>query len=222
MNSDSHSVSQMKARAPSKPSRGEARRAALVAAATDVFLERGFGAATLDEVVRRAGGSRATLYENFGSKEGLFAAIIAAQCALVVEPLRTLAQEKGALEDVLFAVGRRFLDILMNPRGLGLYRMVSAEAGRFPALGQQVFESGPKAAADQLAGYLRDQIKAGTLALDDADLAARHFLEMVKGDLHTRTLFAAGPAPTSAEIDMCVRGAVRIFLAGARPQGKQT
>ena len=208
--------------APLRPSRGQIRRAAFVTAATDVFLEYGFGAATLDEVVRRAGGSRATLYENFGSKEGLFAAIIAAQCALVVEPLRTLAQEKGAPEEVLFAVGRRFLDILMNPRGLGLYRLVSAEAGRFPALGKQVFESGPKAAADQLAGYLRRQVKAGTLVLDDADLAARHFLEMVKGDLHTRALFAAGPAPTSDEIDICVHGAVRIFLTGVRSQREKT
>jgi len=203
---------------PARPTRGQIRCAAIVAAATDVFLEVGFGAATLDEVVRRAGGSRATLYENFGSKEGLFAAIIAAQCAQIVEPLRALAHDGGAPEDVLFAVGRRFLDILMSPRGLGLYRLVSAEAGRFPALGMQVFESGPKAAADQLAGYLQSQVEAGTLVLEDTDLAARHFLEMVKGDLHTRALFAAGPAPASDEIDTCVRAAVRLFLAGARRQ----
>lgn len=199
-----------------KPSRGESRRAAIVAAATDVFLEHGFGAATLDEVVRRAGGSRTTLYENFGSKEGLFAAIIAEQCARVVEPLQALPQEKGEPEDVLYAVGRRFLDVLMNPRGLRLYRLVSAEAARFPALGAQVYKSGPKAAADQLASYLRAQIEAGTLLLADADLAARHFLEMVKGDLHTRALFNVAPLPSDAEIDACVRGAVATFLAGAQ------
>lgn len=203
--------------AAQKPSRGEMRRAAIVAAATDVFLEHGFGAATLDDVVRRAGGSRATLYENFGSKEGLFAAIIARQCDLIVAPLKALSEDDGAPEDVLAAVGRRFMDILMSPRGLGLYRMVSAEAARFPALGAQVFACGPKAAADRLAVYLRAQVEAGTLSVPDADLAARHFLEMVKGDLHTRALFNVAPAPKSAEIDACVKSAVAIFLTGARP-----
>ncbi len=200
-----------------KRSRGEIRRAAIVAAATDVFLDQGFAAATLDDVVRRAGGSRATLYQNFGSKEGLFAAIIAKQCELVVAPLKALSEGDGRPEDVLAELGRCFMDILMSPRGLGLYRMVSAEASRFPALGAQVFASGPKAAADQLAVYLRAQVKAGTLRLPNVDLAARHFLEMVKGDLHTRALFNVAPLPTAAEIETCVTGAVDTFLTGARP-----
>lgn len=201
---------------PRKPSRGEIRRAAIVAAASDVFLEYGFGAATLDEIVRRSGGSRATLYENFGSKEGLFAAIIAEQCAGVVEPLQVVPHAKGRPEDVLYAVGKRFLGILMQPGGLGLYRLVSAEGARFPELAARVFEAGPKAAADQLSGYFRTQVKQGELAIDDPDLAARHFLEMVKGDLHTRALFGVPPAPTPAEIETCVRGAVTTFLEGAR------
>lgn len=200
-----------------KPSRGELRRAAIVAAATDVFLENGFGTATLDDVVRRAGGSRTTLYEHFGSKEGLFAAIIAEQCELIVAPLQAASEVGGPPEKVLVDVGRRFMDILMSPRGLGLYRMVSAEAARFPALGAQVFACGPKAAADRLAIYLRAQVEAGALALPDTDLAARHFLEMVKGDLHTRALFNVAPLPTSVEIDACVKGAVATFLDGARP-----
>ena len=208
-------VSSLRAR---KPSRGEARRAAIVTAATHVFLEHGFGAATLDEVVRRAGGSRATLYENFGSKEGLFAAIIAEQCARVVEPLQVVPHAKGRPEDVLYAVGKRFLGVLMHPGGLGLYRLVSAEGARFPELVTRVFESGPKAAADHLAGYFRTQVKQGELSLADPDLAARHFLEMVKGDLHTRALFGVPPTPTADEIEACVRGAVQIFLAGARPR----
>jgi AcrR family transcriptional regulator len=201
-----------------KPTRGEARRAAIIAAATDVFLEQGFGATTLDEIVRRAGGSRATLYENFGSKEGLFAAIIAEQCARVVEPLQIVPHAMGKPEDVLYAVGKRFLGVLMRPGGLGLYRLVSAEGARFPELVTQVFEQGPKAAADHLAGYFRSQIKQGALAIADADLAARHFLEMVKGDLHTRALFGVPPAPTADEIEACVRGAVHTFLNGARPR----
>lgn len=198
-------------------SRGHARRKAIMAAAAEVFLEQGFGAATLDEVVRRAGGSRATLYEHFGGKEGLFAAIITEECAAMVAPLEPIAAD-GAPADVLYAVGRRFLDILTSARGLGLYRLVSAESVRFPALGAQVFAAGPKTAAEHLASYLRRQIDIGVLALPDADLGARHFLEMIKGDLHTRALFNVAPPPSADEIDSCVRGAVATFLTGARKE----
>jgi AcrR family transcriptional regulator len=197
-----------------KLSRGESRRAAILAAAAEVFLEQGFGGATLDEVVRRAGGSRTTLYEQFGSKEGLFAAIIAQQADIVVEPIRALADTSGKPEEILYAVGRRFMDVIMNPRGLALYRLVSGESGRFPELGKHVFKSGPEAAATHLAAYLRAQVKAGKLALTNTDLAARHFLEMVKGDLHTRALFNIGALSARSEIDRCVRQAVKTFLYG--------
>lgn len=198
-----------------KPSRGEARHEAILAAAAEVFLEHGFEGATLDEIVRRAGGSRATLYQRFGGKEGLFAAIIAQQCALIVEPLASVGETSGPPQDVLVDIGIRFMETLMSPRGLGLYRTVSAEAVRFPELGVKVFESGPKPAADILAVYLRAQTSAGVLALSDPHASARHFLEMVKGDLHTRALFNVPPLPTPKEIEKSVRGAVATFLKGA-------
>src|SRR5690606_7608766 len=96
-------------RTSARSARGESRRAAILAAAAEIFLRDGFGGATLDEVVRRAGGSRATLYQQFGSKEGLFAAIIAQQCELVIEPLQAIADAKGDPKEILCAVGRRFM-----------------------------------------------------------------------------------------------------------------
>src|SRR4051812_15565391 len=98
-----------------RSSRGEARRAGILSAARDVFLERGFEGATLDEIVRRAGGSRTTIYEQFGGKEGLFAAIIANVCEEVVAPL--LVEEGGDLEQTLYLTGRRFLAVIMSPQG---------------------------------------------------------------------------------------------------------
>jgi AcrR family transcriptional regulator len=198
-----------------KPSRGEARRAALMNAAREVFLERGFGAATVEEIIRRAGGSRATLYEQFGSKEALFAAIIAKVCKTVVEPIVTQS-DGGDLETTLNVIGRRFLQALMNPIGLGLYRLVVAEGGRFPELGKQVFEAGPETAARELAAYFRREAVRNDLSIADPDLAARHFLELVKGDLHSRALLGVDSAPSQAEIDKCVRHAVRTFLYGVR------
>src|ERR1700719_5026602 len=56
--------------------RGEIRRSQILDAAVEVFLDNGYGAATIDLVVERAGASKATVYSFFGGKEGLFAAIV--------------------------------------------------------------------------------------------------------------------------------------------------
>lgn len=196
-------------------SRGEARRAAILAAAREVFLERGFEAATLDEIIRRAGGSRATVYAQFGGKEGLFGAIIAKVCADIVAPLIHVRQEEN-FEATLYAIGRRYLEALLNPTGLALYRLAAGESGRFPELGRQVYAAGPATAARELAAYLRRESTRSDLSLADPDLAARHFLELVKGDLHTRALFNVDAAPSESEIATCVREGVRTFLQGIR------
>src|SRR5687768_7684453 len=113
-------------RPPVQP-RGERRREALLAAATAVFLERGFAGSTLDEVIARAGGSRATLYQQFGGKEGLFAAIIGAVCEHMVVPLLEATQSPGDPRRVLTTFAKRFLDALLAPDSLALYRVMSGE-----------------------------------------------------------------------------------------------
>jgi len=199
-----------------RPSRGERRRGKLLEAARRVFLERGFEGATLDAVIARAGGSRATLYEQFGDKEGLFAAIIAEVCDDIQAPIAGGIGSDRDPGTALQAFALRFLMRLMEPESLALYRLVVAESRRFPKLGAQVFAAGPERAARSLADYLRAETKAGRLVVRDADAAVRIFLEMIKGDLHTRALFGAGKPPSKREIEATVTLAVRIFLSGVR------
>lgn len=201
--------------ASAKPvARGAARRKAMLAAATSVFLKRGFEAATLDEVIERSGGSRATLYSQFGGKEGLFAAIIEDLCAAIMAPLAGGLEPTRAPKEVLTAFAGRFLGRLLEPANVGLYRLVIGEAQRFPELGRRVFAAGPAAAAETLVAYLRAETRRGRLHVRQPDMAARVFLEMIKGDLHTRVLFGLGPAPRTAELEQTVREAVRSFLEG--------
>ncbi len=196
---------------PTPNPRAERRRAALLEAARGVFVERGYAEATLDDVIARAGGSRATLYKQFGGKEGLFAAVIADICAGIVAPLADARADRTP-EEVLLAFGRSFMAALMAPDGLALYRAVIGSAQHVPELAAAVYRSGPAAAAEHLAFYLRRWKDLGLIDLSDPDLAARHFLEMVKGDLHFRALVRVDP-PSESEIDGCVRSAVRLFMA---------
>src|SRR5207237_709515 len=108
--------------------------------------------------------------------------------------------------------------VLMRPEGLALFRMVIAESPRFPALGKAVFRAGPEAAAKVLAQYLKGQVRAGVIVCPDPDLSARHFLEIVTGDLHMRALMIPGQPPTAAERKRCVVQAVTTILDGLRPR----
>ena len=204
-----------KRRAEEPGGRGEVRYDAFLTAATEVFLEFGFANATLDEVIRRSGGSRATLYAQFGSKEGLFAAIIAAKRDQIVAALEQMATG-GAVDEVLKRFATAYMRELMAPEGLALYRVVIGESARFPDLGASVFSSGPQTAASRLASYLRDQSESGVLDLPDPDLAARQFLQIVKGDLHERALMQPALIVTKKAIAHCIAVAIATFLNGAR------
>lgn len=197
------------------PSRGERRREKLLTAAREVFLRNGFEGATLDQVIARAGGSRATLYEQFGGKEGLFAAIVAEICDDIQAPITGGLGSDRDPGTALHAFAMRFITRLLEPESLALYRLVVAESRRFPKLGARVFAAGPERGTQALAEYLRAESRAGRLVVRDADAAARIFLEMIKGDLHTRALFGAGK-PSMRETEVTVATAVRIFLSGVR------
>ncbi len=139
------------AEARSRQTRGMQRRAAILSAATDVFLEQGYKGARLDEVIRRSGGSLATLYAEFGGKEGVFAAIIAGICDEIIASLPDLdGPSVHPPEEVLLTFARTYVGLLLAPISLALYRVVIAESARFPQLGRAVFEAGPAIASARL------------------------------------------------------------------------
>ncbi|OBS08684.1 TetR/AcrR family transcriptional regulator [Acidihalobacter prosperus] len=196
--------------------RGEARRDALLEAATALFMTHGYEGTSLEMVIERAGGSRRSVYQYFENKEGLFAAAVGAQLDGIVKKLLPAATPDDAPEQVLEVVGRAFVEALLSPPAIALFRIVIGEGKRFPDLGRQAYEKGPVKAYALLAGYLRSLTERGVANIDDAQAAARQLLEMMKGDLHLRALLQPGWVPQGDEVARCVRTAVDIFLNGVR------
>ena len=117
--------------------RKEARPAELLDAALDVFFEKGFAAARLDDIATRAGVSKGTVYLYFNSKEGVFEALVRAIPQANVEQLRTVAADPSVpadelLERVMRAVG----GFLRDERMMKFPRLIIAEAGNFPHLAE--------------------------------------------------------------------------------------
>ncbi|MEL6266296.1 MAG: TetR/AcrR family transcriptional regulator [Pseudomonadota bacterium] len=203
---------------PVVSARSARRRAAMIEAAMDVFTRHGFAAASLDMVIERSGGSRRTLYEQFGNKEGLFLATVDALLGRIVEGLEAgLRLGSDNPEEDLARAGTGWLRALLSEDAVAVCRLVMAEIARFPSLGQRFYDTGPSRSYGAIAAYLRQQTEAGRLAIADPDAAACQFVEMLKGDLHLRALLCGQTSPPEAAIDAHVRSAVRLFLKGAAP-----
>jgi AcrR family transcriptional regulator len=196
------------------------RRQALLDAARDVFLERGYANATIDAVVERAGGSKATVYALFENKEGLFAALVAE----AAEELSTLVQNyplDGRIEDDLRDFGRHYLEILTRPERLALFRLVLGECGRVPEVGDIFYRTGPQAIFQRVADMLRSAANRGQIAVSDAEGLAHFFIDALRGHIHMQVLLNPTRRPTSKEIERHVDFVVENFLRACRPSARQ-
>ncbi|ADW76411.1 MULTISPECIES: TetR/AcrR family transcriptional regulator [Rahnella] len=198
--------------------RTEARRDAIVDAAAELFQECGYERASMNELARRLGGSKATLYNYFPSKESLLVAVVKAYAtghlSDAVDGLSAPLPDLP-LETVLTRFGERMLLVLTNDgTALAVYRMVIAEAGRSD-IGMLFHDAGPGEAIESLAAFLALAMQKGQLGNADADLRARQFLALVTAQTNMR-LYQSDPAPLDViEIKQLVKNAVEMFLYGA-------
>ncbi|HYC04377.1 MAG TPA: TetR/AcrR family transcriptional regulator [Azospirillaceae bacterium] len=193
-----------------------AKAAQILAAAKEVFLQQGFGAASMDAIARTAGVSKATLYAHFQGKEELFARVVSGEWAShwkqETEPEAPADDPRAALE----SFGRRFVALLLHPEALAIYRITVGEAVRFPELGRLFFEGGPATVRRRLTAYLAAAASAGRLRVPDPALAAEQFLGMMQTPLHLRSLLDIGEGTGPREQARIIAAAVETFLAAHR------
>jgi AcrR family transcriptional regulator len=113
--------------------RKEARPAELMEAGLAAFLEHGFAATRMEDVARRAGAAKGTLFRYFPTKEALFEAAVASRAAPLWEGLPA-PPEDAPLAEVAAALARRVHGALARPEVLGLLRIILTEGPRFPAV----------------------------------------------------------------------------------------
>ena len=192
------------------------KRAAILKAAAGAFLQVGFGAASMDAIARAAGVSKATVYAHFASKEALFAAIIEEGARARFGDID--ADDSSDIAEGLRSIGRKFVDMALSPGGVAMYRVVVAEAARFPELGRAFYDNGPRVMRDSIERFLSRAAARGQLAMDDARSAGDQFFGMIKGDLYVRLLLGMTDEADRKEIDRVIEQAVRTFLAAFRPR----
>lgn len=203
---------------PGRPRAGDQPRADVVlGAASQVFLEVGYAAASIDEVAARARASKSTIYGTFGGKQGLFLAVVEAAVARNRPAGLAPDADESPQELVLTRFLDDLLDALLLPESLALLQVVAAESARTPALGRRVFAALTGTGATQLSDYLGRAAAAGRLHVERPDVAAFQLLGLVKEALFwPRLLGVEGPV-VDADRETVIAQAVSSFLAAHRP-----
>ena len=115
--------------------RKDARPGELTEAALELFIERGFAATRLEDVARRAGVSKGTLYLYFDSKEELFKTVIRESYLVpLAEAEEMMASFQGSAADLIREILRRWWQQVGSTKRAGMTKLVIAEAGNFPDL----------------------------------------------------------------------------------------
>ena len=190
------------------------RREHILAVAAQAFALEGYGITSMSTIAARLGGSKATLYKYFSSKEELFQAVMQRKSAAVIGPLAELADTSQDPKALLTAFGTIFLSRLCQPDALDIHRTVHGEGQRFPEVARTFFAYGPDAAYAILTPVLERFHQEGRIDCPDPRLAAEQFFAMVRGDIHMRVSSGLIPPPPDAEIARQVAHAVGIFLRG--------
>lgn len=184
--------------------------------AREVFMRDGFEGASVDDIARAAGVSKATLYSYFPDKRLLFSEVARIECNRQAEEALDVIGVDAPVEVVLREAANRIVRFFLSDFGQQVFRICVAESYRFPELGQRFYESGPMLVRERMSKVLTPYVERGILKIEDMDLAANQFGELCKSDLFVRSLCGVCGKVTEADIDRVVTGAVEMFLARYR------
>ena len=178
-----------------------------------VFVEMGYERASVDEIARVAGVSKATLYSYFPEKRLLFTEVYRTEILRLADEAVELTDSSLPPDRALRDAARRMLAYVTSDFAQAMYRICVTESSRFPEIGRAFYETGPELGRARLGCYLRAACARGALRIDDIDLAADQFFQLCQTTICDRMLCGVQQHFSEAEIARTVDGAVSMFLA---------
>lgn len=199
------------------------KRQSILAAATDLFLQRGFLSTNMDEVAAIAGVSKQTVYAHFGTKEALFLEIVTGMTGVAGDELQEQVADPvdgRPIEAFLLDFAEQQLAIVMTPRLMQLRRLVIGEAERFPELGKRLHAKGPGRSIARLMKAFAHYGATGDVEAADLAAAASFFNWLVMGaPVNDAMLLGDQAIPDAEALRVHAVESVRIFLSayGRKP-----
>ncbi|BBF85471.1 transcriptional regulator, TetR family [Aquitalea magnusonii] len=184
----------------------------MVATAAELFLQRGYEATSMAEICSRVGGSKATLYGYFRSKEELFLSV-----------MKMLAEERmlqayarlvpgGDIAAALCAFSENYLQVILSPDLMAMRGIIAGELVRAGAA-QQFFDAGPRLGWRRVAAYMEAEMQAGRLRRADGWIAAMQLLSLVQAEYQQAFMIGVVSEEDVALLSERVARGVAVFMA---------
>ena len=198
--------------------KSDIKRKAILDTAYQLFRTQGFAKTSMAEVTARVGGSKATIYSYFPSKEELFAeCMLAAVENYLSNSLQHLDASAGNAQEVLRNFGISVLQFICSPEQVEVRRLIIAEAAR-SGTGKLFFDM-ITALRVQVSAYLESCMVSGALRRDDSHLAADHLGALLEAEVLEPLLLQVNERPPRhTEIVSAAKRAVDAFLRAYSPR----
>lgn len=195
----------------------EAKRQQIVDVAAQTFRELGFEGASMAEICARVGGSKATLYNYFASKDELLFEVMAQSCEAGFEAAhRAIDVTTDDIGEALQEFGERFLGALYSPQMQANRHLAIASSGK-TELGRLVYERGVRQSQALVAELLSAAMQQGKLRAADPNVATRQLYALLEAELIDRFLFQLLGKVAPDEIRAVTARAIAVFMAAYRP-----
>lgn len=190
----------------------EQRRQAILDAAHSLFLSKGYAAVSVDEIVRAAGGSKSAVYQFFGGKKGLLAAVTESLAAKMLSEMDIERTGGMGVRDSLHAMSLKLIGLMLSEDAITQYRLAINNLTVDPSLSRLWYTCGPETTFRGFARYLKKEVDAGRLRIKNCQRAADMFLGMLICKYNI-AMSVGESAPTPKQMKQVVSEAVDIFLS---------
>ena len=166
---------------PPQTRRGTERRAALLSAANQLFLQRGFSQVSLDDLVAEVGGSKAAIYQYFGSKKGLLAALVSYRCELFFdqnEPVEPINNQ--CIRTLLLQTAQLIYQAFTRPDNVAFMRLIIEASQNDPEMAELAYNAGPRRGLEKIANLLKEAHHAGQIDCPEPHESAILFLGILR------------------------------------------
>jgi len=203
-------------------SRGEARRRAMMDAAWETVLGKGFAACTLDDIISVSGGSKSTLYTQFGDKDGLFKTVMQEKCTAFSDELNLTFESDAQPDEMLHTFAELLVEKVTTEESIRFMRLLQAEGQTLPSLTQDFICRGPERIDHSLTHYLASAHQRGDLRVPDPEMYASLLLDMILGRWTESLRLMLLPDDEfdahKAQMSKKAKAAVDLFLAATASQ----
>ena len=198
--------------------KSEERRQAILDVAREAFTQLGFENTTMSEIANRTGGSKATLYNYFSSKEELFAAVIDEfGRQRIAEAFMSMNPDKPVREEIT-RLGLHYLRFILNPDVIGLRAVIVHESAR-TNIGREYYRLGPQRGWQYISQYIEQQSRSGQLcAIENSWAAAMHLKGLLEVEMLEPLLLGARACPDDKEMAEVVERAINVFRLAYGPR----